>query len=422
MSDTASPSPIATPDILLPLEVITPTDRGGLLTVITALFLSFVLVFFLLRLCIRLKARGSWRHDDNYLSAATVFSVIQSAVVFDQVSRGFGRSADLIDPVDLAYIRKMHLLGRAAYASDVLYIFTLFLSKCVMVFLFLRLMPGRSHRIATWATVAASAAWAVVSILLITVNCDPLHPALRLTSGCADLFVRWEVIGILDIITEIAFFLSSIYLVARLQMSFKIKGIVILAFSFTDVLATSVVAASALRLHYLSLSIASANPTLTAVSAAVWTQIELDYSIMASTISCLGPFMSPSSREAWPVPGSGSGSGSGGSSGQQRATRGGAEYAPSSVGSASGARAKDKSAQTSVTEVPAPSPTHTPPMEMDETAHEPPTTERATSASHDSDGSSDRLSGESGHSRLMMIEKKVVWTLEHSRLDAGGCA
>lgn len=37
----------------------------------------------------------------------------------------------------------------------------------------------------------------------------------------------------------------------------------------------------------------SSDPTLLGAYVAVWTQVELDYSIMASTLSCLGPFMSP---------------------------------------------------------------------------------------------------------------------------------
>ena len=46
-----------------------------------------------------------------------------------------------------------------------------------------------------------------------------------------------------------------------------------------------------LRLHYLGRGIHSPNPTLDLVSAVVWTQIELHYSIVSNTIPCLRPFM-----------------------------------------------------------------------------------------------------------------------------------
>ena len=39
--------------------------------------------------------------------------------------------------------------------------------------------------------------------------------------------------------------------------------------------------------------IASPAPTFAGALAVVWTQIEMDYSIIASTLPCLGPFMTP---------------------------------------------------------------------------------------------------------------------------------
>jgi hypothetical protein len=44
-------------------------------------------------------------------------------------------------------------------------------------------------------------------------------------------FARWEVIGTLDIVTELALFLMAIYLVHGLQMSLKAKAIVVAAFA-----------------------------------------------------------------------------------------------------------------------------------------------------------------------------------------------
>ena len=39
--------------------------------------------------------------------------------------------------------------------------------------------------------------------------------------------------------------------------------------------------------------IASSDPTYAGALAVAWTQIEMDYSIIASTLPCLGPFMTP---------------------------------------------------------------------------------------------------------------------------------
>src|SRR5207248_7131423 len=54
-----------------------------------------------------------------------------------------------------------------------------------------------------------------------------------------------------------------------------------------------VIVASAVRHHYVYLTIVSDDPTLQGIFASICTQIELNYSILATSISCLGPFLSP---------------------------------------------------------------------------------------------------------------------------------
>ena len=60
---------MATPDA--PLGVITATNQSGLILILTALSLSFVLVSFAIRIYIRVPQR-LWKWDDNVLTAATV--------------------------------------------------------------------------------------------------------------------------------------------------------------------------------------------------------------------------------------------------------------------------------------------------------------------------------------------------------------
>ena len=82
---------------------------------------------------------------------------------------------------------------------------------------------------------------------------------------------------------------------SSLQSSSTVSRIlsICLFLSLTDILNNRVIAASVVRLHYVKRAVYSSDPTLVGALVAVWTQVELDYSIMAGTISCLGPFMSP---------------------------------------------------------------------------------------------------------------------------------
>jgi hypothetical protein len=106
----------------------------------------------------------------------------------------------------------------------------MFLSKCSTAFLFLRLTPGRGHGFAIWATISASIVWAIVSAFLVALRCHSTHPWEDVSAECTGLFARWQFIGALDIVTEAALFLLSLYLVWGIQMSIKSKAIVVCAF------------------------------------------------------------------------------------------------------------------------------------------------------------------------------------------------
>lgn len=81
-----------------------------------------------------------------------------------------------------------------------------------------------------------------------------------------------------------------VYLVYNLQMSNKAKTGVIFAFSVRFITAI----AAALRLIAIMHQLRTpTDQTLSGAVVAAWTQIELNYSIMAATFCCIGPFLSP---------------------------------------------------------------------------------------------------------------------------------
>lgn len=72
MADDSASNGTTTPGTLAHNALITSTDRRGLITVIAAILLSFVLTTFFTRLYIRLRVSGPWRKDDNAVMVATV--------------------------------------------------------------------------------------------------------------------------------------------------------------------------------------------------------------------------------------------------------------------------------------------------------------------------------------------------------------
>jgi hypothetical protein len=105
-------------------------------------------------------------------------------------------------------------------------------------------------------------------------------------------YKKWQAIGALDIITEAAIFLISIYIVARLNMKTTSRIMVVAAFSAR----LPVIATSAVRLVYLRETFSSLDRTLTGSYYIVCTQGQLGYAIMSSTIIGLGPFIRPFSN------------------------------------------------------------------------------------------------------------------------------
>src|SRR5437764_8104902 len=124
-------------DVQPPLSFISKADHAGLVAVITALALSFVLVSFLIRVYIRYST-GPWKPDDHIFTAVTVslphdhdpscgsaainddqvFSCVQSAVVFYSIGKGLGKVDYLVSPSD----RNQRQMGY--FACTILNIFT----------------------------------------------------------------------------------------------------------------------------------------------------------------------------------------------------------------------------------------------------------------------------------------------------------
>ncbi|MCJ1291175.1 hypothetical protein MMC34_002718 [Xylographa carneopallida] len=281
MSAQPSAIPTAISGQAPPFAVISPTDQSGLVIMAAAVGMSFVFVASLIRWYVRREVSNSFARDDAVIVIATVFSVLQTITVFVSVAHGFGKSIDLIGPSDLASIQK------AQYADDILYIITLWLTKSSAALLFMRLTPDQNHVRAAKAVLAISTVWVVVSLFMVALRCQLSTPWMDYDGQCTNLFLRWQIISAIDIITEIALFAVAIYIVQGLQMPLRRKATVVLAFAFRLLLIIPI----AFRLHYINSIVWLANPPLDLSTATLLTQVELNYGIIAATIPCLRPFM-----------------------------------------------------------------------------------------------------------------------------------
>ncbi len=92
----------------------------------------------------------------------------------------------------------------------------------------------------------------------------------------------------MDALTEVALFVGGLWLVRNLQLPWSKKSVVVVAYG----LRLPVIAAAAVRLYYIHQALYADDASLHGVLAAVCTQIELCYAVVATTMPCLKPFMS----------------------------------------------------------------------------------------------------------------------------------
>ncbi|KAH3908016.1 hypothetical protein HBI56_150370 [Parastagonospora nodorum] len=268
--------------VIPPPFTITANDKRGLIVVTVALVLAFVWLCSLIRIWLRIQGRD-WKVDDWLLATATLVHTAQSGIILHLVDLGLGLSRDAISA------EQAEQFGKEAIASQIFYICTLLLSKCSVLFLYVRLSPGGAHKVMTFATLGASFVWAILAIILIVVPCNPTqyytHP-----EKCTNRWSKWQAIGSLDIITEAFIFGIACQMVWSLQMKLKSKIFVVVAFSAR----LPVIAIAGTRLYYLHRHFLGKTVTFEYLVATQW---QMGYAIMSSTITGMGPFIRPFNKE-----------------------------------------------------------------------------------------------------------------------------
>lgn len=87
-----STTPVVAPGQSPPLTVISSTDQGGVVLIITALGMVFALVSILIRLYIRLQIRHTYEHDDTAVAIAMVGIYCGSSLELELILTRYSRS------------------------------------------------------------------------------------------------------------------------------------------------------------------------------------------------------------------------------------------------------------------------------------------------------------------------------------------
>lgn len=139
------------------------------------------------------------------LISVQAIAVVQSSLIFYACSRGFGTSISLLKHGRLDQIQAVSChfisycivpwtqtkqLPKLIATSDIIALIIIYLSKCCVVAIYLRLTPQKPHNRASWATLALCTAWVIPAIFIVLVNCE-LNTPWRSDGGqCSNLVCK----------------------------------------------------------------------------------------------------------------------------------------------------------------------------------------------------------------------------------------
>ncbi|PQE11060.1 choline transport protein [Rutstroemia sp. NJR-2017a BVV2] len=188
------------------------------------------------------------------------------------------------------------LITMYGYASQLFYIPTLCFGKLSTLFYLRALTPDSGYAVVNRAIEIFVMAWAVSAEVAIVFQCGVPEPFAILSNHCFSPLAFWDVIGSLDIFTDFAIVCLPIILVWELQMPFKRKAVVFMAFG-TRIF---ILPLSIIRLYVLSHDASPSLPDQTLVSYHnyLWTTIQVNSAIFLACLPFLKPFMEAMSSGA----------------------------------------------------------------------------------------------------------------------------
>lgn len=188
----------------------------------------------------------------------------------------------------------------AGYASQLIYIVTIALAKASTLTLLVAITPQKTHRMPMFCVSGLVAAWAFASLWAAAFQCSLPKPYLFTSSPigvgpsaaphakCFNQVAFWDAVGAFDILTDLAIMALPILVVRDLQLNFRKKINVVVAFSFRLI----AVGMCIFRLVTIPAMLKrGTDVTMNAWIPTIATMLEVFFSIFAACVPHLRPFM-----------------------------------------------------------------------------------------------------------------------------------
>ncbi|KAM3074142.1 hypothetical protein ACMFMG_003037 [Clarireedia jacksonii] len=271
--------------------IISEFNEGPIVNIATWMGLTGMILGVMVRIGSKYFVLRRWSTDDVLILVTMCFGICHSIMLSEMVEKGgLGRPQDTLSTETLGNYQKY------GYVSQLFYIPALCFGKLSTLFYLRALTPNSGYAIVNRAIEIFVMASAISAELSIVFQCGVPEPFAILSNHCFNPLVFWDIVGSFDIFADFAIVCLPIILVWELQMPFKRKAVVFMAFG-TRIF---ILPLSVIRLYVLSHNSSPSLPDQTLVSYHnyLWTTIQVNSAIFLTCLPFLKPFMEAMSSGA----------------------------------------------------------------------------------------------------------------------------
>ncbi|GAB1315559.1 Rhodopsin domain-containing protein [Madurella fahalii] len=256
--------------------------NGPLVTGIAVGFVSATALFVAGRLYTRGVLIRSIGKDDWSMLIATVLSLVNSIAMCLEVKYGMGRHSENVRPEESLEQLKFLLVAILTYNMGMNVVKLGFLFQYRRIF-----QDAVIQRICYWFIIYVCI-WACVQAVLLGLACLPISIIVPTMAGsCLDTLPFWYFSSGMSMATDILIFCIPIPSVLKLHLPLKQRLIVVGIFC----LGFFVCIISIYRMFTLRAGVISQDPSWENIGVAIWSCIELNVAIIASTLPTLRPLV-----------------------------------------------------------------------------------------------------------------------------------
>ncbi|KAL8708172.1 MAG: hypothetical protein Q9220_006933 [cf. Caloplaca sp. 1 TL-2023] len=256
-----------------------PEDHGSAVNIVNWVFLVATLSTVLTRTLTRWAVTRKSEPADVAIMTASIFAIGQSTAISTEVSGGLGRHVHSLTAADKIKFQK------SFYASGVLYIPGICLSKLAVLLLLRNITPIVSHRRKVFAVEVLTIGWALVTECVLIFQCQTPRPWAILQGHCINSAAFWYFVGIAQLLLDIVLVLLPWMIVRNVQMEMHRKIVIGCCFGTRLTVVIAVVA----QLVYFHNATKSDDRTYNLWSVVICTQIVQSLSIISACVPYLKP-------------------------------------------------------------------------------------------------------------------------------------